>query len=52
VDKLALIVEVLEFLRHRKAWWLAPVMVFLLGIALLIVVGEGAALAPFIYPLF
>jgi len=40
------------FLRTRKKWWLTPVMVVLLGLALLIAVGESSAVAPFIYALF
>jgi hypothetical protein len=52
MEKVAVIVELFAFLRQRKAWWLMPVVVFLLVIALMIVMGESAALAPFIYPLF
>jgi hypothetical protein len=52
VDKLGLLAEFFYFVRHRKAWWLVPVVVALLGIALLIVVAESSSLAPFIYPLF
>lgn len=52
MHKLALLAEFFYFVRHRKAWWLLPVGVALFGIALLIVVSESSALAPFIYPLF
>jgi hypothetical protein len=52
MEKIAVFVELFALLRHRKAWWLMPVVVFLLVIALMIVIGESAALAPFIYPLF
>lgn len=41
-----------DFLRTRKKWWLAPIVVFLLLISLLIVFVQGSALAPFIYALF
>ena len=41
-----------DFLRVRKKWWLAPVLVFLLLLGLLIVLSHGSALAPFIYTLF
>jgi hypothetical protein len=40
------------FLRVRKKWWLGPIVVFLLLLSLLIVLGEGSAIAPFIYTLF
>jgi len=40
------------FIKERKKFWLAPVIVVLLLIGLLIVFGGGSALAPFIYTLF
>ncbi len=41
-----------DFLRVRKKWWLAPIILFTLLISLLIVLAEGSAVAPFIYTLF
>ncbi len=41
-----------KFMRARKKFWLAPVIVILLILGLLIVFGGGSALAPFIYTLF
>jgi len=40
------------FLRVRKKWWLAPVIVVLILLGLLLVLTESSALAPFIYALF
>lgn len=40
------------FLRERKKWWLAPIVIMLLLLGLLIVFTESSALAPFIYTLF
>lgn len=40
------------FLRERKKFWLAPVIVVLLILGVLIVLGGGSAIAPFIYTLF
>ncbi|MBK6903931.1 MAG: hypothetical protein IPH04_14320 [Saprospirales bacterium] len=40
------------FLRERKKFWLAPVIVILLLLGILIVIGGSSALAPFIYTLF
>jgi len=39
------------FLKARKKWWLAPLIIVLLLLGILIVLG-GTALAPFIYTLF
>lgn len=52
MSKLAIISELWEFLRVRKKWWLAPIMIFLVLMGALIVFAEGSALAPFIYALF
>lgn len=40
------------FLRERKKFWLAPVIIILILLGVLIVFGGGSALAPFIYTLF
>ncbi|MBI2569268.1 MAG: hypothetical protein HYV63_19800 [Candidatus Schekmanbacteria bacterium] len=44
--------EFFEFIKHRKAWWLAPIVVTLLLLTALIVLTEGSAVAPLIYTLF
>ena len=46
-----LLVELWEFLRHNKNWWLTPIILVLLLIGALILLA-GTAAAPFIYPLF
>ena len=40
------------FLRTRKKFWLLPVILILLGFAVVIVFASGSAIAPFIYTLF
>jgi hypothetical protein len=44
--------EFLRFLVREKKWWLIPLILLLLGLVGLVVLTEGSALAPFIYPLF
>jgi hypothetical protein len=41
-----------RFLRARKGYWLAPILIVLLLVGTLIVLTEGSAIAPFIYTLF
>jgi hypothetical protein len=41
-----------DFMRERKKWWLAPVMIVLVLIGFLIVFGGTSAIAPFIYTIF
>ena len=40
------------FIKERKKFWLAPVILILLLLGVLIVFGGGSAIAPFIYTLF
>jgi hypothetical protein len=41
-----------RFMKERKKFWLAPVIIVLLLIGALLIFGGGSALAPFIYSLF
>lgn len=52
MSKMAIVSELWSFLKVRKKWWLAPIIIFLLLLGFLIVITEGSALAPFIYSLF
>ncbi len=40
------------FMRARKKFWLAPIIIVLLLLGVLIVLAEGTAVAPFIYTIF
>lgn len=44
--------ELWGFMRVRKKWWLAPIIVVLLLVGALLVFAQGSALAPFIYTIF
>jgi hypothetical protein len=50
--KLSILREFWSFLRVRKKWWLAPVVIILVLLGLILVLTEGSALALFIYTLF
>jgi hypothetical protein len=41
-----------DFIRERKKFWLAPIILILALIGTLIVFTQGSAVAPFIYTLF
>ena len=41
-----------DFMRVRKKFWLAPIIIVLLWLGVLIVLAEGSAGAPFIYTIF
>ena len=40
------------FMRERKKFWLAPIIVVMILLGALIVFAQGSSLAPFIYTLF
>lgn len=49
---LDLLKDLWNFMKVRKKFWLAPIIVVLLLLGTLIVLSQGSALAPFIYTLF
>ena len=51
-NKMDIIKEFWDFLKTRKKWWLAPIVIIMLLMGLLIILTEGSAVAPFIYTLF
>ena len=40
------------FMAERKKFWLAPIILVMLLLGALLVLGQGSAVAPFIYTLF
>ncbi len=52
MSKLSILSEFWDFMKHRKKWWLFPIVIFLVLFGTLIVMTEGSAIAPFIYALF
>ncbi|MEM1088948.1 MAG: DUF5989 family protein [Pseudomonadota bacterium] len=47
-----LLSDLWKFMRVRKKYWLAPIVLVMVLLGVLIVLGEGSALAPLIYTLF
>ncbi len=52
MSKLGIFKELWDFLRVRKRFWLAPIILILVLLSLLVVFAQGSAVAPFIYTLF
>ena len=44
--------ELWAFMKARKKFWLAPIILLMLLLGALIVLAQGSAVAPFIYTLF
>ena len=44
--------DIWEFLRVRKKYWLAPLIITILLMGTLIVFTQGSVVAPFIYSIF
>jgi hypothetical protein len=49
---LDLVKDLWEYMKVRKKFWLAPIIVTLLLLGVLIVLAQGSSIAPFIYTLF
>ena len=47
----SLIVEIWDFLKVRKKWWLLPIIIMLILAGVLIIFGQSSSLSPFIYAL-
>jgi len=47
-----LLKDLWDFMRERKKFWLAPIVIVMLLLGALIVLSQGSAVAPFIYTLF
>jgi hypothetical protein len=52
MTRLSLFREILLYMRHHKRWWLGPIVVLVVVLAIFITFAEGSALAPLIYALF
>lgn len=52
MSKLSTMGEFWQFLKKRKKWWLAPIIIVLVLLGVVLVLSEGSAVAPFIYALF
>jgi Family of unknown function (DUF5989) len=40
------------FMRERRKFWLAPIIILMVLLGALLVLAQGSAIAPFIYTLF
>jgi hypothetical protein len=49
---MSLVRELWAYMRERRKWWLAPVLLLMVLIGALLVFAQGSALAPFIYTIF
>jgi competence protein ComGC len=52
MGRMSVITEFWDFLRHRKKFWLLPLVLILLVLGVVIVLTANSALAPFIYTIF
>ncbi len=44
--------EMWAYMKVRKKWWLAPIIIVLMLVGSLLIFAQGSALAPFIYTIF
>jgi hypothetical protein len=44
--------EFIEFLKHRKKFWLLPIILVMVLFGILLIAAQNSVVAPFIYTLF
>ena len=49
---LTLISQLFRYMRTYRKFWIAPILLVLLGIGSLLILVESSAIAPFIYAMF
>lgn len=52
MSKASILKEFMDFLRERKRYWLAPIVIILVLLSLLVIFTQTSVVAPFIYTLF
>ncbi len=52
MSKVSILKEFWDFLKVRKRFWLAPIIIILLLLSVLIIFAQSSVVAPFIYTLF
>ncbi len=50
--KLSIFKDLWDFLRVRKKWWLAPILLIMILFGFLLIFAQTSVLAPFIYTIF
>ena len=52
MGKLSIFKEFIDFMKVRKKWWLAPIVIVFVLLGFILIATEKSAVAPFIYTLF
>jgi len=48
----SVLVQLWQFMKENKKWWLLPIVIMLLLVGILIIFGQSSSVSPFIYALF
>ncbi len=51
-ERFGILGELLAFLWSQKLWWMIPMILVLVIFALILLFGQSAGIAPFLYPMF
>ena len=52
MSKISIMKELWLFLKVRKRFWLAPIIIVLVLLSVLVILAQGSSIAPFIYTIF
>ena len=47
----SVLIDLWDFMKENKKWWLLPLIIMLVLTAILIILGQSTPISPFIYPL-
>jgi hypothetical protein len=48
----SIVIEMWNFLKKRKVWWITPIIILFLIVGTLIILSSNSSVYPFIYVLF
>jgi hypothetical protein len=46
-----IIIDIINYLKENKKWWLIPIIISLIIVSILIIFGQMVAVSPFVYVL-
>ncbi|MFI5363966.1 MAG: DUF5989 family protein [Elusimicrobiota bacterium] len=52
VRRLGVVGDLLSFLWRERLWWMIPILIVLVLVAVLVLLGSNPVVAPFVYVLF
>jgi hypothetical protein len=52
MSRIEILKELWQFLKNRKRFWLAPIVLIMVVLGLLLIFAQSSSVAPFVYTVF